>query len=111
MTDILLLNIQKKDELYIKYLKAKPNSVEKFEFKSQLKKYERDIDEWTLEAKKEYFSNQFSAHTDDVKKTWDTIKTAINRRCPQSSYPDRFEIDGKCITDKLGAKYWAPRRN
>ena len=100
MTDIILLNIRKKDELYVNMLKAKPNSVEKFELKSQLKIYERDLDEWILQAKKDYFSSEFSTHINDVKKTWDTIKAAINRRRPQSTYPDHFVVGGKSISGK-----------
>ena len=80
MTDILLLNIKKKDEIYVRMLKAQPNSVEKFELKAQLKAYESDIDVWILEAKKAFYSTKFNEHVSDIKKTWDIIRTAINKK-------------------------------
>ena len=99
MTEILLLNIKKKDEIYVQMLKSKPNSVEKLELKSKLKAYDRDIDGWILDAKKAYFSEEFSTHVHDIKKTWDTIKTAINRHRPKSKYPDCFNVNGKSINE------------
>ena len=100
MTEILLLNIKEKDKLYVSMLKAKPNSVEKFEIKAKLKQKEADIEEWILEAKKVYFDSQFTEHMKDVKKTWDTIRTAINRRKPNSAYPENFVVNGESISDK-----------
>ena len=59
MTEILLLNIKKKDEIYVQMLKSQPNSVEKFELNSKLKAYDRDIDGWILYKKNFIFRMNF----------------------------------------------------
>ena len=99
MTDILLLNIKIKDQTYIKFRKAK-SAIEKSRLKKQLKNLEKDISTWIQEAKAKYYSEQLNEHKSDLKKTWDTIKMAINRRNHKSPYPDYFTVNGKNIFDK-----------
>ena len=99
MTDIILLNIKLKDETYVRYRKAK-SPLAKFQLKEQLKVMERDLNDYITQAKAKYYSEQFDSFKDDVKKTWDTIKTAINRRRQKSAYPEFFNVNGNNIFDK-----------
>ena len=89
MTDIILLNIKNKDEMYVRFRKAK-TPLEKSRLKSELKKMEKDITEWIVEAKSSYFAKKFEDHINYVKKTWDTIKIAIDRRRHKSHFPEFF---------------------
>ena len=67
MTDIILLNIKTKDELYVKFRKAK-SDIEKHQLKAQLKVMEKDIFSWINEAKSKYYTEQFEKHKNDIKK-------------------------------------------
>ena len=89
MTDIILLNIKIKDEAYVKFRKAK-TPTERTKWKSKLKQLERDITEWITEAKANYYTQQLEKHKNDIKKTWETIKIAIDKRRHKSSFPDFF---------------------
>ena len=99
MTDIILLNIKKKDELYVKFRKAN-SATEKYHLKAQLKEMEKNIFEWINEAKSAYYTQQFEKHKNDIKKTWDTISTAINKRRHKSTFPDFFKVNGSNIFEK-----------
>ena len=99
MTDILLLNIKLKDAIYVKFRKCS-NIVEKFKLKRKLKSMEKDLADWISEAKAKYYGNLFHEYQNDVKKTWDTIKTAINKRRHKSKYPDFFKVNNTNIFDK-----------
>ena len=99
MTDILLLNIKLKDEAYVKYRKAK-NPIEQHQLKTKLRTMESDIKRWIIEAKSNYYSEQFNKHKNDIKKTWDVIKTAINKRRVKSNFPEHFTVNGVNIFDK-----------
>ena len=99
MTDNILQQIKKKDELYIKTRKA-TTEREKFELKRALKSHEKSLVESIENAKSTFFTEQFDNYKNDVKKTWDTIKTAINRRRHKAQYPDFFTKNSENIFDK-----------
>ena len=99
MTDIILLNIKIKDEAYVKFRKAK-TPIERTKWKSKLKQLERDITEWITEAKANYYTQQLEKHKNDIKKTWETIKTAIDKRRHKSAFPEFFKIGENNIFDK-----------
>ena len=100
MTDIILLNIKLKDEAYVKFRKAK-TVIERTKWKSKLKEMERDITEWITEAKANYYAQQLEKHINDIKKTWETIKTAIDKRRHKSAFPEFFKIGERNIFDRI----------
>ena len=51
------------------------------------------------QAKKIYFSNQFTRHVGNGQKTWQTIDNALSRKPPKST-PDTISIDSKLCTNK-----------
>ena len=99
MTDVILMNIKLKDEIYVRFRKCK-QVIEKCKLKRMLKSIEKDLAEWISEAKAKYYSDLFHKYQNDVKNTWDTIKTAINKRRHKSQYPDFFKINNTNIFDK-----------
>ena len=99
MTDIILFNIKLKDETYVHYRKANSN-LEKMRLKAKLKEMEKDLTDWINEAKTNYYTQQFEMHKNDIKKTWDTIKMAIDRRRHKSSFQDFFKVYGRNIFEK-----------
>ena len=99
MTDEILQKIKSKDELYVKTRKAK-TELEKTRLKRALKSLEKSIAVTIENTKSRYFSEQFNKHKSDIKKTWDVIKTAINKRRHKSKYPDFFTNKSENIFDK-----------
>ena len=99
MTDVILMNIKLKDDIYVRFRKCK-NVIEKFKLKRMLKSIEKDLVEWISEAKAKYYGDLLHEHQNDIKKTWDTIKTAINKRRHKSKYPDFFKVNNTNVFDK-----------
>ena len=58
---------------------------------------EKDLTDWINEAKTNYYTQQFEMYKNDIKKTWDTIKIAIDRRRHKSSFPDYFKVNERNI--------------
>ena len=99
MTNEIMEKIKAKDNLYLKFRKAK-SELEKSLLKGALKTIEKQINESIENAKSMYFTSQFNLHKNDIKKTWETIKTAINKRRHKPKYPDFFTVNSKNIFDK-----------
>ena len=104
MTDIILLNIKLKDETYVKFRKAKSN-LDKIRLKAQLKEMEKDLTDWINEAKTNYYTQQFDKYKNDIKKTWDTIKMAIDRRRHKSCFPDYFKVNERDFWKNRNSKW------
>ena len=68
--------------------------------KAELKSLEKDLEEYINDAKSNYFSEQFEKYKNNVKKTWETIKLAINKRRQKPSYPQFFQCNGKNIFER-----------
>ena len=67
---------------------------------SKYKKYKNKLTALIRAAEKTYYEKRFSEISHDIKKTWDLIKSVINKN---SSKPDVDEllINGKLSNDKL----------
>ena len=99
MTDVLLMNIKLKDDIYVRFRKCE-NVIEKSKLKRMLKSIEKDLAEWINEAKAKYYGELFHKYQNDIKNTWDTIKTAINKRRHKSKFPEFFKVNNTAIFDK-----------
>ena len=54
--------------------------------------YQGYLNQCIRAAKKEYYVNAFTKYTNDIRKTWDTLKGIICKNKMKSEYP-RFFID------------------
>ena len=99
MTNEILNMIKIKDDLYVKFRKCKLE-LDKLRLKRELKIAEKNITESIETAKSNYFSERFNTYKTDMKKTWETIKTAINKRRHKPKYPDYFTKNTENIFDK-----------
>ena len=99
MTNEIMAKIKLKDDLYIQSRKAKNETAKSF-LKAALKKLEKEIVKAIENAKSTYFTHQFNEYKNDIKKTWETIKTAINKRRHKSKYPEFFTVGTENIFDK-----------
>ena len=52
-----------------------------------------------MAAKREYYFKTFTAHKNDMKKTWKTIDETLNRKRNKSKFPSEFIINNRSITD------------
>ena len=48
-----------------------------------------------------YYNDLFSKFKNDMKKTWDTIKSVLNRPHSKKDIPESLIIDGKEINDRI----------
>ena len=53
-----------------------------------------------MNAKKEYYNNEFFKYKRDVKNTWATINNLLCRKKRKSSHPTQININSKKVTDK-----------
>ena len=52
-------------------------------------------------AKLDYYNNLFAKFKNDIKKTWDTIKSVLNKKKNKKCIPECLIIDGNEIKDKI----------
>ena len=68
--------------------------------KANLSSYNVILKKLIREAKKSYYESCFKKFKDDIKKTWDTIKTILNKTKKTHEFPSLFLINGSYISDK-----------
>ena len=93
MTPALLKSCKTKDKLYKKYQQfpTSENKQSYCAFNNQFTVIKR-------KAEKFYFQNKLDQAKGDLRKTWQVIKDAINKKQKDCSYPDSFKCGGKLIS-------------
>ena len=95
----ILRSVNKKNKLYNCLKLTKSDSTILEERKQRFNQYKNTLRKTITQAKKNYFSNQFTRHVGNGQKTWQTIDNALNRKPPKST-PDTIFIDSKLCTNK-----------
>ena len=90
--------IKKREKIHKKIIKAK-NCEIKDQYYKQYKDWRNQIVYLCRQSKKLYFQNYFSENVNNIKKTWDGIKTKINIENKKSSQPSSFLINKEITTD------------
>lgn len=100
MTDGIMQLIRKKDKLY-KVFNRTPLHSNRYKIRElELSSYQRVIRREIDAAKENYYSRCFTKYANDIKKTWQTIGSLIQKsKSGISSYPSKFFIDNKSVTD------------
>ena len=100
MTENILRSIKFRDKLYKQYLSKPLNSTEKLIHKSNLRVFNKILKKDIREAKKSYYYNEFNKYKRDIKKTWDTIKSLLNKPKQDSVAPDKIKVNSQTISNE-----------
>ena len=95
MTSGLFVSCKKKNNLYKKYLKN-PNERNK----NQFIKYRNKFKLIKLKAKKDYYATEFARYSNDLKKTWQLIKSLIDNK-DHATRIEELVIGNHKITDDV----------
>lgn len=94
MTQGILVSMKKRDLLYVQQLKIEdPENPAKKELKAKVQFYNRSIRKCMRKAEQNYYSNLFEIYKCDIKRTWKTINSALNRKSKTNLSPDFFIDD------------------
>ena len=96
----ILKSIKNRDKIYKDLRSASVNTPIHETLSAKLKKYNAMLKSVIKTAKTLYFEKEFNKNSNDIRKTWDTIKTVLNNRPTTNVFP-QYIIDGdKSVTDK-----------
>ena len=99
ITSALIKSIHHRDKLYHK-LKTTSKSNENYSTrKFEYSEYNKFLNKLIKEAKTNYYNNEFSKYHNDIKKTWKTINSILNRDRKTSNFPSYIKFEGKKIID------------
>lgn len=101
ITTGIIKSIEFRDNLYKKWKMMDPNSQEYRNAQQNLTLYNIYLNKIIKLAKKDYYTQQFEKYRLDIRKTWDTLKTILNKMKSKSVYPKTFFFQGHRITDMV----------
>ena len=96
-----MISIRQKDNLY-KQLHALPKDQPNYDtLKLQYKSYEKNLKLLIYSVKKDFYNKQFLRYNLDIKNTWQTIKTVLNKNRSSRKMQTKFSINGNIIEGDL----------
>lgn len=101
MSKGILISINFRDDLYLKYLNAPLNSQSRFSLKISLDEYNRIFKRAINTAKEIYYKKLFVNYKLDMRKTWKSINILFGRASKKSTLPDSFIINDVSVSDNL----------
>jgi uncharacterized protein YifN (PemK superfamily) len=99
ITSGILSSIKFRDKLYKRLRETNPESNKYQVYKSNLSMYNVILKKLIRTAKKSYFESCFNKFRNDVKKTWNTIKSILNKDNTKKDFPEKFLINGTYTSD------------
>ena len=90
ITSGILKSIKHRDKLYGILKTIHPDTLLYTSQKCNLTTYNRILNKLIRNAKKSYYYRIFEKHKNDMKKTWDTIKSLLNANKHKSDFPNFF---------------------
>ena len=94
LTDGLKRSINHKNKLYMKYRKGNcPES------KTHYMKYKTTLNMVLKREERSYYRLKLKEHSNNMKKSWDVLKTVINKKRKVNKNNLKFLINGKLIED------------
>ena len=94
ITSGIIKSIYNRDRLYRKLKSKVFNSVAYMEIQTNLFTINTILKKTIRLAKKQFYAKQFENFKYDMKKTWQNIKSILNKAKPKSKFPDFFKING-----------------
>ena len=101
ITQGILKSIHYRDKLYKKLKKEPPNTPLFAQNKVNLSTYNKILRQSIRLAKKTYYDKSFTKYKHDIKNTWATINTILQKTKNKRTFPSYFKDDNDTITDKL----------
>ena len=98
MNKELLILINEKNDKYCDW-KCTSNDTEYEIKKVNFKTFKRIVKENIKEAKRDYYFKTFTAHKNDLRKTWRKIDNTLNKKSNKSKFPSKFMVNSRTITD------------
>ena len=96
----LLKSIHTRDNMYRRW-KAKPPTSQLYEaLKLRFQKYKTEVDKLIRLAKIDFYQKEFDKFTGDIRKTWKTINTILNRNKRANNFPSHIISQNRKIDDK-----------
>lgn len=100
MTSGILTSLNRRDKLNWKKHKMSEDDPRRPVLKAQIDNLSKILRRICTSARNSYITNLFQTYQSDIKKTWHTINTLLSRKSTNST-PEKLNIDGTLITDKL----------
>ena len=97
MTNELLNLVNKKNDMYREW-RSTCDNIEFNRKKINFKTFEKIVDMNIVEAKKLYYHNTFTEQQGDMKKTWATINTTLNKNKYNNDLSPEFIINEEIVT-------------
>ena len=94
----ILKSIEFRDNLYQRLTKLSPDSPDYELVKYNLKIYNRYLNQCIRNAKKDYYSREFTKYKGDIRKTWDTLKDILNKKKGKSTFPAYFLSENEHVS-------------
>ena len=95
----LINSIKFRDKLYSRLKATSVTDPLHVTLKNNLCTYNKILKKNIRLAKKSYFETCFNKYKKDMKGTWSTIKSILNKHSVESKFPDKFVIDGTSISN------------
>ena len=95
ITTGIMKSIHFRDKLYAKLLKCDHNSLRYQTMKTNFRTYSVILRKSIREAKKKFYDNEFEKYRNDIKKTWKTINSILNRNVKKDSIKHIITENGK----------------
>ncbi len=97
----IINSINYRDDLYTKFKKANPDSPIHETYKINLKTYNKILKKSIRLAQIMYYEKVFQKYQSDIKNTWKTINTILDRTKKKKTFPLIFKDNEKIITNKI----------
>ena len=93
ITSAILESIHHRDKLYCKLKSIPKTHVTYSSYKNNFNNYSKLLNKLIREAKTMYYNNEFKKYQNDIKKTWQTINTILNRDRNKSNFPSYIKVN------------------
>ena len=101
ITPALITSVKKKDYLY-KKLHSFPKCHPDYEnTKNEFQAYQKKLKGLISAVKNDFFKKQFTKYENDIKNTWNTIKTLINKNRSTRKMQTKFCVNGSYVEGDL----------
>ena len=99
ITARILKSLQYGDKLYTNVHLLGPESAQYDMAELNLKAYNNILNGSIRIAKKTYYTDELNKYKNDIRKTWDTLKTILNKVKIKYDFPKFFLMNGKEVSD------------
>ena len=100
ITSGIIKSINFRDKLYTKFKSCKTSDPSLSMHKSRYNNFNKILKKTIKEAKSNFYGNEFSKHSDNIKKSWQTINQILNRDRKSNQFPTHIKIDNTNISDR-----------